>query len=52
LVALLADYHYLALHYFGEDSVETVEGNVRSTPTGQRDDRRDQDDHSDQRSGL
>jgi hypothetical protein len=47
LVALLADYHYLSLHYFGEDSVETVEGNVRSTSTGQRDDRRDRDDHSD-----
>jgi hypothetical protein len=52
LVGLLADYHYLSLHYFGEDGVETVEGNVRSTSTGQRDDRHDRDDHSDQRSGL
>ena len=24
LVGLLADYHYLSLHYFGEDGVETV----------------------------
>ena len=24
LVGLLSDYHYLSLHYFGEDGVETV----------------------------
>jgi hypothetical protein len=52
LVVLLADYQYLSLHYFGEDGVEAVEGNVGSTSTGQRDDRHDRDDHSDQRSGL
>ncbi len=29
LVGLLADCHYLLLHYFGEDGMEDVEGHVR-----------------------
>jgi hypothetical protein len=30
-VGLLADYPYLLLHYFGEEGVETIKGNIGST---------------------
>jgi hypothetical protein len=52
LVGLLADCHYLSLHYFGERGIEAVEGDVRSTLTGQGNDRHDPEDHRDQHSGF
>jgi hypothetical protein len=39
IVGLLADYQYGSLDYFGEHSVEVIERDVGSTPTGHGNDR-------------
>ena len=39
MVALLSDYDYGSLDYFGEHGVEVIERDVGSTPTGQGNDR-------------
>jgi hypothetical protein len=49
---VLADYHSLLLHHFGEEGVGTIKGNIGSTSAGRGNGRHDPEDHRDQPSAF